>query len=144
MQTKIIIKQLEQTFNGPAWHGPSISETLSALNEENKNSSFKNSHTILELIGHMTAWRKYVIEILSGNDAYTVTDEMNFPKPTDLVLAIAELKSTQALLIKSISDFPESRLAEKVAGKPYSFQAMLHGILHHDLYHLGQLAILNR
>jgi len=144
MQTKILIKQLERVFNGPAWHGPSVVETLSAIAEVNKNSSFKNSHTILELIAHMTAWRKYVIEALSGNDTYTVTDEMNFPKPSDLSSAITELKSTQAQLINCISDFDEVRLTEKVPGKPYSFQTMLHGILHHDLYHLGQLVILNR
>ena len=144
MQTKIIIKQLERVFNGPAWHGPSVMETLSAIKAEHKNYVHKNSHSIIELIGHMTAWRKYVIETLKGNDAYAVSDDMNFPNTTNLIEAIEGLKSTQEELVKCISDFPESRLPEKVIGKPYSYQTMMHGIFHHDLYHLGQLVLLNR
>jgi len=144
MQTKIIIRQLERVFNGPAWHGPSVMETLSAIKGKNNNSSFKDSHTIIELIAHITAWRRFVIERMNGNDAYDVSDEMNFPKPTDINEAIAGLKSSQEELIKCISDFPETRLSEKVDGKTYSYQTMLHGILHHDLYHLGQIGLLNR
>ena len=144
MQRKIIIKQLERVFNGPAWHGPSVVETLDALKEESKNSSFKNSHTIIELIGHMTTWRKFVIERLKGNSEYAVSDEMNFPTSSDLAQTIQHLKNTQQELIDAIQSFPEDRLIEKVTDKEYSFQTMLHGILHHDLYHLGQIVLLNR
>lgn len=144
MQIKIIIRQLERVFNGPAWHGPSVAETLDTLVEETKKSSFKNSHTILELIGHMTAWRKFVIARLKGDEAYSVSDEMNFPSQTDLTKTIKQLKDSQQELISAIGSFPEDRLKEKVAGKEYSYQTMLHGILHHDLYHLGQIGLLNR
>ncbi len=144
MQTKIIIKQLERVFNGPAWHGPSVVETLNALKEESKNSSFKNSHSIIELIAHMTTWRKFVIARLKGDEEYTVSDEMNFPSGTDLAGTIEQLKSSQKELIAAIQSFPEDRLTEKVGGKEFSYQTMLHGILHHDLYHLGQIVLLNK
>jgi uncharacterized damage-inducible protein DinB len=144
MQKEIIIKQIERIFHGPAWHGPSVMEVLSAIKEENKNAAHKNSHSIVELVGHITAWRKFVIEQLKGNNNYRVSEEMNFPTPTNLSETLDELKSTQAELVKCISNFPEERFTEKVLGKPFSYQTMLHGILHHDLYHIGQISLLNR
>ncbi len=144
MQKEIIIKQLERVFNGPAWHGPAVMEVVSAIKDENKNYANKNSHTIIELITHMAAWRVFAIERLKGNDVYDVSDEMNFPSPTDLNEAVAKLISSQVELVKCINGFPENRLSEKVSGKPFSYQTMLHGILHHDLYHLGQIVLLNR
>lgn len=144
MQKQIIIRQLDRIFNGPAWHGPALAETLDKIRDENSNKTFQSSHSIVELIAHMTAWRNYVIEQLSGNADFTVSDEMNFPKNAVLNAAIASLKESQKRLIDAITLFPEDRLKQKVGNKPYSFQTMLHGIIHHDLYHLGQIALLNR
>lgn len=143
-QTQIITKQLDRVFNGPAWHGPTVMEVLSKIQEENKNEAHKNSHSVIEIIGHIIAWRKFVIEQLKGNYDFTVSDEMNFPTSINLVEAICNLKSIQEDLTKTIAGFPEDRLTEKVNSKPYSYQAMLYGILHHDLYHLGQISLLIR
>jgi uncharacterized damage-inducible protein DinB len=144
VQKEIIIRQLERAFNGPAWHGPSVIETLNKVNEDSSQNKFKDSHTLIQLIAHMVAWRKFVIEKLNGNDAYDVSDEQNFPSLNDLKEEIHQLKFTQLKLVKAIENFPEEKLREKVPTREYSFQTMLHGILHHDLYHLGQIALLNR
>jgi hypothetical protein len=92
----------------------------------------------------MATWRKFVIERLNGNTTYEVSEEVNFASPTDLSSTIQELKLTQQNLLNAIKNFPEEKLREKVPTREYSFQTMLHGILHHDLYHLGQIALLNR
>lgn len=143
-QKEIILRQLERTFNGPAWHGPSVVETLDKISKTTASNSFKDSHTIIQLIAHMATWRKFVVERLNGNTTYEVSEEMNFPSPADLQSAIEELKSTQQSLLQAIKNFPEEKLRDKVNTREYSFQTMLHGILHHDLYHLGQITLLNR
>ena len=38
----------------------------------------------------------------------------------------------------------EALLDEKPKGQEYSFYFLLQGILHHDLYHLGQIALLKK
>jgi hypothetical protein len=38
---EIIIKQLERTFNGLAWHGPSIMEVLNKVNLEHASQFFQ-------------------------------------------------------------------------------------------------------
>ena len=144
MPIKMMAKQLDRVFNGPAWHGPSIVETLEKITQENAQNHFKNSHTIIQLIGHMTTWRKFVTEKLKGNDSYDVIDEMNFHVPGSLEETIQQLLSSHQELMAAIKEFPEEKLKDKVPTREYSFQTMLHGILHHDLYHLGQIALLNR
>jgi uncharacterized damage-inducible protein DinB len=143
-QKEIIIRQLDRVFHGPAWHGPSVVETLDKISLSSASHSFKDSHTIIQLIAHMATWRKFVVERLNGNTTYEVSEEMNFSSPTDLQSTIQELKNTQQSLLEAIKRFPEEKLREKVPTREYSFQTMLHGILHHDLYHLGQIALLNR
>jgi hypothetical protein len=42
---------------------------------------------------------------------------------------------------------PDSRLAERVPGKEpdyYTLYYMLHGIVQHELYHAGQIALLKK
>jgi uncharacterized damage-inducible protein DinB len=145
MNTKeMLIRQLDRVFNGPAWHGPSVVETLNQITEAHTLNKFKDSHTLIQLIAHMATWRRFVIERLNGNGAFDVTEEQNFVTPTDLLETIQLLKNTQQELVMAIENFPEERLKDKVDSRNYSFQTMLHGILHHDLYHLGQIGLLKR
>ena len=144
MQIKIITRQLERTFNGPAWHGPSVLETLDKVTAAHSQHHFRDSHTIIQLIAHMATWRKFVAEHLKGNDEYDVKDGMNFPSPTNLNETIQQLKNTQEELMAALKQFPEEKMRDKVPTREYSFQTMLHGIIHHDLYHLGQITLLNR
>lgn len=59
-------------------------------------------------------------------------------------MIVAELDKTQQELIKAIRQFPESRLNEKVPNREYDFLTLLHGIIHHDIYHIGQIRLLLR
>jgi hypothetical protein len=43
-----------------------------------------------------------------------------------------------------MAQLDDSRLAEKAAGKDHSVYTMLHGVIQHDLYHAGQIAILKK
>jgi uncharacterized damage-inducible protein DinB len=144
VKKEIIIRQLERVFNGPAWHGPSITEALEKISEANASNHFKDSHTVIQLLAHMTTWRKFVAEHLKGNDTYDVKEGMNFPSPTNLKETIEQLKNGQLELVEAIKQFPEEKLKDKVPTREYSFQTMLHGILHHDLYHLGQIVLLSK
>ena len=43
-----------------------------------------------------------------------------------------------------IAALPEPRLRDQVPGKDYDFYFMLHGVVQHELYHAGQIAILKK
>jgi hypothetical protein len=54
-----IISLLKQTFEKGAWHGPSVKEGLQGITEEQALQKLPHTHSILELVGHMTAWRHF-------------------------------------------------------------------------------------
>jgi uncharacterized damage-inducible protein DinB len=143
-ETQKIIRILNKTFEKGAWHGPTVMEVLSNVNEHNSNKRIGQSHSIIELIAHMTSWRRFVIEKLAGNYSYEVGENENFPVVTHWQQHLGLLHQSQQDLIKSIENLPEERLNELVPhiNQRYTYYTLLHGIVHHDLYHIGQIQLI--
>lgn len=141
-----IVRMLEKTFDGIPWYGNSIQATLSDIDPEIVNKKNGPTHNIIELILHMVSWRVYVIKRLQGENSFKVTDETNFPKPTTWLAAIELLNSSQKDLVEVIKNFPEARLSELVpeGNHRYTFYTLIHGIIQHDIYHLGQIAYIKK
>jgi hypothetical protein len=75
--------------------------------------------------------------------------DANFPPmstPTEETWreTVANAKRTHDKLIKAVAVLPGSKLRETVPGKKYDFQFMLPGVVQHELYHAGQIAILKK
>ena len=92
----------------------------------------------------MTAWKTFVTEKLQGNESFDVSEEMNFPTSKSLSEAVNSLQKSQEKLLQSLKQFPAERLTEVVPNRPYKFFTMIHGVIHHDLYHLGQIVLIKR
>jgi uncharacterized damage-inducible protein DinB len=139
-----ICNLLEKTFNGPAWHGPSVLEALDDVSSKTAFNKIEGSHSVIELVMHMTTWRNFTAKRLSEDNEYEVTDEDNFPNGTDWTDAIASLKQSQVNLIEALKNFPEKKLSDIVPTRKYDFYSMLHGIIQHDIYHTGQIILLKK
>ncbi len=50
------------------------------------------------------------------------------------------LDETQADLIAGIEKQTDDLLGQIVAERKYNFRKLLHGLIQHDIYHLGQIA----
>lgn len=135
---------LRHTFEKNAWHGLAVMEVLNSIDEGLVYKKFNSPHSIVELVGHMTSWRIFVAEELAGNVNCKVSEEMNFPVLTSWKQAVDELIASQKKLLVGIEKFPDERLSEVVPNRPYKFFTMLHGIIHHDLYHLGQIVLITK
>ncbi len=139
-----IVNTLRATYEGPAWHGAAVKEVLSKIPPDKLHAKIGDGHTIIELILHMAAWRTYAIEKLNGNETYEVSEAANFPIGKNLDDAMEVLNKTQSELITAITGFDEQKLHEQVPSKKYSYYKMLHGVVHHDLYHLGQIVMITK
>lgn len=139
-----IIKSLEDTYDGDAWHGPSIKKVLSGIPAEKANSKIGNAHSIIALVLHMATWRSFVVHKLQGDKDFDINDETNFPKGKGWDNAIAELERSQEQLLTAIATFDIQNLHDLVPHRKYSFHKLLHGIIHHDLYHLGQIVMITK
>lgn len=144
-----IADQLHRAYAGGAWHGPALRQLLRGVSAKQAAARpVRGAHTIWELVLHITAWKRAVLRRMQGK-ATSLSSAENFP-PMPTATA-ADWKKTQAVLRtaqhdlhRAVSALPDSRLMKIVPGKRYSVYFMLHGLVQHDLYHAGQIALLKK
>jgi uncharacterized damage-inducible protein DinB len=147
-----IADQLRRAFGGEAWHGDSLFEILEGVTAAQAAARpIARAHTIWELVLHIAAWDGAVLRRLGGVAA-ALSDAENFPLVTDASeaawhRALAEVRRVHEKLIEAVSVLPDSRLDEMVPGNEgahYTLYYMLHGVVQHELYHAGQIALLKK
>jgi uncharacterized damage-inducible protein DinB len=147
-----IADQLRRAFDGEAWHGDSLFEILEGVSAKQAAARpVANAHSIWELVLHIAAWDGVVARRFGGAVA-ELADAENFPRVTDASeaawrRALAEARRVHAELIEAVSKMPDSQLDEMVPGKEgahYTFYYMLQGVVQHELYHAGQIALLKK
>jgi uncharacterized damage-inducible protein DinB len=144
-----IADQLRRAFDGSAWHGPALLELLDGLDAPTAAARpFENIHSIWELVLHVAVWDKAASVRLGGVKTQPEGEE-NFPvvpEPTaaNWQQAIRQLVRDHHELVETVEKLPDSRLWEQVPGKEYDFYFNLHGVVQHELYHAGQIALLKK
>ena len=144
-----IMGELQRAFEGNAWHGPAVLELLHDVTAEQAAARpVAGAHSIWELVLHIAAWESAGCRRLEGDRA-ELPDEENFPPVNDTSEAawqqtIGLLKAGHRRLRDAISRLDESRLDEPVMDGMRSIYITLHGVIQHDLYHAGQIAILKK
>ena len=151
VQIKRLTNLLEQTFNGNPWFGDSIMDKLRSIDFELANQVPPNgSKSAAMLVQHIINWRVFAIEKLSGNDQFNI--EMNSQEDwpdvsihsnEDWETLLIELKNTQKELLNLLGSLSDKDLNRQVSGREYDMQYLIEGIIQHDIYHLGQIGVIN-
>lgn len=148
-----IIKQYQEVQNGALWIGSTFT---SKLNQVDESMVFKRPieglHSIAEIISHLTLWRKEtILKIQTGTGSKTDDCEENWLTNDKLKqLGWQHIKSeydntlTQLidLLASKDDDFLNTKYYDTDFKDNYEYRFVINGMLHHDLYHLGQLGII--
>lgn len=151
-----IAEEMRRANDDDPWFGSSRSSILSGLSAADAAAHpIPGAHSIWELVLHMTAWTREVRERL-GRTAATLDGAHDWPPVRDTSAvawktALTTLASENAALRSAVSRLDDARLAETVPGEQtpavgagVSYYRMLHGLVQHDAYHSGQIAILRR
>jgi uncharacterized damage-inducible protein DinB len=144
-----ILDQMDRAFSGDAWHGPSLTSLLDGISAEDASKhAVGGAHSIWELVHHLGAWNTIVGQRLQGR-AEEVTAARDWPPVWDLdeaawKRALDQLSESHARLRKVTRELGDQRLWEKAAGPDYTCYVVLHGVVQHNLYHAGQIAILKK
>jgi uncharacterized damage-inducible protein DinB len=142
--------QLERAYRGEAWHGPSLREVLAGVSARQAfRRSAPRAHTIAELVLHLTAWIQAPAESLAGVPMPAIVPEIDWPKPAAATartwrLALEGLDRAHRLLIARARRLNDRQLQRIVPGRRYDFYFLLHGVIQHNLYHAGQIALLKK
>ena len=149
-EKKRLNDQLKRAFEGKAWHGPSVSEVLAGVNAQQAAAHpFAGVHSIWELALHIQTWERVGRRRIQEFVPIDVSDEEDWPAVTDTSEAawaqtLEELRSNHQALRAAIRELDEDRLEEIVPGTTYSVYFLLQGVIQHDLYHAGQIALLKK
>jgi uncharacterized damage-inducible protein DinB len=144
-----IVDQMDRAFSGDSWHGPSLIAVLEGISAEDASKHpVAHAHSIWELVHHIRAWNGIVQRRLNG-ESVEATPEMDWPpvwEATEVAWkrALDDLRESRARLCGAVEQFPENRLSEKPGNSRDSAYVMLHGLVQHDLYHAGQIAVLKK
>jgi uncharacterized damage-inducible protein DinB len=149
-ELEFIVDQLKRSFDGEAWHGPSLIEILDRIDYKAAAARpIAEGHTIWELVLHIAAWERVISGRITGRQPVTLTDAENFPQilsPSDSAWqqAIKNLQAAHNDLLRVASTLDPARLNEQVPGKDYDVRFMLTGAAQHAAYHGGQIALLKK
>jgi len=144
-----ITDQLKRAFEGNAWHGPSVTEVLNGVTAQQASTRvFSTAHTIWELALHIGAWERACLSRLQGQRA-ELTDAEDWPPVVNTSdQAWQQLKLTlqdgNQQLRNAVQGVNEERLDQPILPGMPSVYITVQGVVQHDLYHAGQIAILKK
>jgi len=79
-----IAQQLENAFDGGAWHGPTLLELLAGVDAQTAAAHpLPGAHSIWELVLHIAAWDDAVNRRIVFRKALQLKMRQNFPPVTD-------------------------------------------------------------
>ena len=149
-ETKRIKDQLTRAFEGEAWHGPSVFEVLAGVTAEQAAAHpVAGAHSIWEIALHICTWERIARRRIEEWVPMEVSPEEDWSPVGDTSEhawknALNRLKLNHVTLEEVITRLDETRLREVVPGTPYNVYFLLHGVIQHDLYHAGQIALLKK
>jgi uncharacterized damage-inducible protein DinB len=145
-----ISRLLKHGYDGQPWYGKAFCKLLEEVTAEQAAAKpFPQAHSIWQQVLHAIAWRKFALRLLRGESVSGLSDDENWPEPSMRDAAawkatLDEFAQTQSELQAALADLTDERLADKAADKPFTVYRLLHGVIHHDAYHAGQIALLRK
>lgn len=148
-----IIKQLKEIQEGKIWIGENFNKKLKNLTSEIAfTRPISTLHSVAEIVSHLTVWRQEtILKINTGEGSITDDLEANWYEVQQLKKIgwnqlITDFNKSSNELIQLLETKDDSFLeqiyfdTDYKKNYPYSF--VIEGMLHHDIYHLGQIGIL--
>lgn len=144
-----ILDQMDRAWDGDAWHGPTVKRVLDNVTADLASQHpIRSAHSIWEIVNHVGSWNRIVRHRLIS-DPIEPTPEVDWPPVWDnsgvaWKRTLESLDESRMLLRKSVEALKDDQLNVQLLGEGYTNYVMLHGLVQHDLYHAGQIALLKK
>jgi len=155
-ESDYLVDQLEREVSGEPWHGPSLKNILDGISaEQAARRPGADAHSIWEIVLHMTGWKREVTRRAQGHAATEPPDgdwpaigDVSEPRWRDAREAHFRAQRDLVELVRTLSPL---QLDEVVKGNTAAYSGAgvplrtnLIGLLQHDVYHAGQIALLKK
>lgn len=146
---KNFIEQLIEIEKGIPWMDETIEKKLNHVKPEDVfRRPLPYVHSVAEILSHLIAWRFEIISRLKGNKRkMDVNSPENWRSNEELEIdgwqhLLNQFKESQSLLIALLEHKNDDFLLTPFEGNDYKY--LIEGAIHHDLYHLGQIGLVNK
>ena len=136
-RVETLLKELQDAYDGEPWYADSLRATLDGI------ATVDDRPRIAELLAHITSWIEITNRRLDG-EVFEVTPEINFRKPAAWPDDLARLDAAHKGLLDRVSKLTDADLDRKMAGKPHTIEFGVRGVVQHNIYHQGQIALLRK
>ncbi len=150
-ETQSIIRNLQYTLSGQPWYGRAVLPILEEVDESKIYIHPGDSlHSLAELLYHMITWCEFCLKQLENapEDELKEIEKKDWreidPEVHTWKNGLEELKSIHEKIIAILETKEDLFLKEKAPGREFNFRFMLNGLIQHNIYHLGQVACLNK
>jgi hypothetical protein len=146
------MRLIQEVYSGPAWHGPSLQESLAGVDARlaaRKPAPDRNS--IWDLVLHLAHGRHLLIERVNDAPSPPFPRELREPwwpvAPTDTSekswqADLALLDDYQRKFLDAVRDATPAQLDRIPPGAEHAIRDQLLGMAAHDAYHAGQIRLL--
>lgn len=144
-----IAQLFSAAYDGSPWIDVNLVETLQSISPKIAAQKIRpNSNSIWEIVNHLIAWRENVLQRVKGK-IMTTPDHNYFTAIEDLSetawqQSLQDLATSQENWIDFLRELDETALAKIYPKNNHTYYEHIHGILHHDAYHLGQIVLLKK
>jgi uncharacterized damage-inducible protein DinB len=144
-----IVDRYDRAMEGDAWHGDPVWKVLAGVSPEVASQRpAAGAHTIWELVEHMTFWETVISQRLTG-DRSQPDQARNFPvmpaaTEENWKNTLDAFRKSNAEFRDALSKLEESRLDQPLSSAEKTAYIEVNGVIEHDLYHAGQIALLRK
>ena len=144
-----IAQMAESVFRDGGWIEVSLRDLFHSLTATAAAAHpVPNAHSAWEIALHLAAWHEAVRRRIGG-EAVALSDAEDWPTPAKATAknwqaALNNLEQTYAEMVQAIRGMRPEQLDEVVPGRTVTYYPILHGVIHHALYHSGQVMMLRK
>ena len=146
-----IIGSMQEVLNGEPWYGKSFHNLLAEINPDIVYTKIgDNSHSLIDLIYHMVTWSDFTKQRLQKDKSLDLStfDKLDWRQTAAISHTwnngISEFTASTNAIIEILKTCTDDLLEEKVDYRDYNFRVLLNGLYQHNIYHIGQIAFLNK
>ncbi len=150
-ESKRIVKLFADWYDGNPWTCVKLSDILKDVSAyQAAQKLIPEANTIWQLVQHCLGWRENVLRKIQGEEFKSPEDNY-LGNPEDISEEawknlLAAYEQNESKWQKYLTDLNDERLNENYRPSKDEFTnyEVIHGLLHHDNYHFGQIVMLKK
>jgi hypothetical protein len=151
-KTSELIFRLQDSLKGDPWYGDSVLSKLREIDYKTADiSPLPNINSIAKILQHLINWHLFTVRKIKGDKTFVIEQNdhndwtpVSIKTEGDWQDLIGDFRNSAKELIRELEGMDDSFLKEVIPGKPYTFGYLLNGLVQHNIYHLGQIALLKK